>query len=61
MYDIKQVKDMLDNGGIAVDPGLEERIRANTLTESDHALISGTMKLKRELERPCMSAKGRKK
>ncbi|MDQ0062372.1 hypothetical protein [Paenibacillus harenae] len=40
MYDIKQVKDMIENGGIAVNEKLQERIMNDQMTEEDHAFVS---------------------
>lgn len=47
MYDIKQVKHMIEHGGVAVSESLQERIMNDQMTEQDHTFLArcfGTMR-----------------
>lgn len=47
MYDVKQLKHMIEHGGISVNDRLQERIMNDQMTQQDHAFISkafGTMR-----------------
>lgn len=51
MYDVKDLKDKIINGGIALSIPLEQRILNDQMTEADHIFISKSLGLLRDIKK----------
>ena len=51
MFDIKELKEKIQNGGIALSHSLEERVMTNTMTDEDHKFLSRTINIMRDLSK----------
>ena len=51
MYDIKQLKQLVESGAIAVNEPLRERMESDSLTEDDHAFLARTFGVMRDIKK----------